>query len=348
MLVALSATAISPVARAQSFEPCRNAVQGHVRWNAAGDTHWAPQNIERLCRGGYNVEPAICMERVMAGTVSWGGGTSWEWENAVGLCHGAQDAWVTITCFENAVRAGNDWKQAIPRCAALPRDTTADCKNTLQGHIPWNHQGNTNWAPQNLERLCRGGNGPEPARCFYRLIFGQVDYGGSTNWEWENAVNLCHASQDHHATIRCFEGQVRSRIPWQQAITNCAPGGMALGQTVAFGAPPPPPPPPPDQMAVCGGAVQGRVPWTSAGDTRWAPQNVERLCRGGVMDQPARCFERLIRGQVSWGGGTKWEWENAVDLCHGSQDAGSTIACFQQRISSGQPWKAAIGACRRM
>jgi hypothetical protein len=215
----------------------------------------------------------------------------------------------------------------------------ADCKNTLQGRVPWNKEGSTNWAPANLERLCRGGNGPEPARCFDRLMRGRISWGGGTNWEWENAVNLCHGTQNHHATLACFDGQIRSGVPWQQAIPNCAVGGMGL-------APPPPPPPPVDQMTLCRNAVQGRVPWNSAGDTRWAPANIERLCRGGVADEPAHCFERLIRGQVSWGGGTKWEWENAVDLCHASQDARSTIACFQQRVQSGLDWKAAIGGCR--
>jgi hypothetical protein len=186
------------------------------------------------------------------------------------------------------------------------------CRVAVEGRIPWNSSGDTRWAPQNVERLCRGGFGEEPARCFERLMRGRVSWGGGTNWEWENAVGLCHGSQDANATIGCFEGQVRARIAWQTAIGNCAVGGSAL--------------PPPDPFGACRRAVEGRVPWNSQGDTRWAQGNVERLCRGGIGEEPARCFERLMRGRVSWGGGTNWEWENAVGLCHASQDANATIA----------------------
>src|SRR5262249_28051136 len=144
---------------------------------------------------------------------------------------------------------------------------------------------------QNVERLCRGGVGDEPARCFEKLIRGRVNWGGGTNWEWENAVGLCHGSQDHRATIGCFEGQVRGGTQWQTAIGNCAPQRP--------GYVPPPVSPPPDQMAVCRTAIEGRIPWNSAGDTRWSPQNVDRLCRGGVGDEPARCLDRLMRGSVN-------------------------------------------------
>jgi hypothetical protein len=165
-----------------------------------------------------------------------------------------------------------------------------------------------------------------------------VSWGGGTNWAWEIAVGLCHASQDANATIACFEGQIRGGIAWQPAIQACAPA--IPGQQVVI-------PPPVDQMAVCRNAVQGRVPWNSAGDTNWAPQNVERLCRGGVGDEPARCFERLMRGQVNWGGGTKWEWENASELCRGTTNHRATIECFEARVREGVPWKSAIPGCRR-
>jgi hypothetical protein len=283
----------------------------------------------------------------MRGQVNWGGGTNWEWENAVSLCHAAKDANATIGCFESQIRAGVNWKAAIPGCAMIapapppppppPPDSTAACRFALEGRIPWNAAGDTRWAPVNVMRLCQGGFGEEPARCFERLIRGQVNWGGGTNWEWENGVNLCHGTQDARATIACFEGQIRAGINWKAAIPSCAPGGALLA----------PPPAPVDQMTVCRNAVEGRIAWNSAGDTRWSPQNVDRLCRGGFADEPARCFERLMRGHVNWGGGTNWEWENAVDLCHAAQDHRATIGCFEQRVRSGVPWKAAIGACRR-
>lgn len=37
-------------------------------------------------------------------------------------------------------------------------------------------------------------------------------------------------------------------------------------------------------------------------------ESLARLC-SGVLDstEPAKCFAQLIRGEVSWGGGTVWE-----------------------------------------
>jgi hypothetical protein len=102
-----------------------------------------------------------------------------------------------------------------------------------------------------------------------------------------------------------------------------------------------------DQVATCRDAVQGKIPWNVEGDTRWAPANVDRLCRGGVGDEPARCMVTLMRGQVNWGGGTRWEWENAVNLCHGAQDAKANISCFEGEIQSGIGWRDAISHCAR-
>jgi hypothetical protein len=351
-LLLASALAVPMTGYAQyggDIRACKVAVEGRIPWNSAGDTRWAPANVERLCRGGTGEEPARCFERLIRGQVSWGGGSNWEWENAVSLCHGSQDARATIACFEGQMKARIAWKTAITNCAvngsALPPptqvaiDPLAACRNAVEGRVPWNSAGDTRWVPANVDRLCRGGAGEEPARCFERLIRGQVSWGGGTNWEWENAVGLCHASQDSRATIACFEGQIRAAIPWKTAISNCAPSTGGAVQPVAV--------PIADQMTVCRNAVEGKVPWNSAGDTKWATQNVERLCRGGVADEPARCFERLMRGHVSWGGGTNWEWENASDLCRGSTDHRATIGCFESRIRSGVPWKSAIPMCRK-
>src|SRR6185436_12291994 len=111
-----------------------------------------------------------------------------------------------------ALFAGTDARAQTP--------TRETCSSAVQGRIPWNSQGDTHWNPTNIDRLCSGGAGVEPARCFERLIRGQVNWGGGSNWEWENAVKLCHASQDSNATIACFEGQIRARIAWESAIGN--------------------------------------------------------------------------------------------------------------------------------
>ena len=55
--------------------------------------------------------------------------------------------------------------------------------------------------------------------------------------------------------------------------------------------------------------------------------------------------QRAMHGGINWGGGTQWQWANAIDLCKGSPDANRTIGCFQNKIRSRQPRKSAIQAC---
>lgn len=95
----------------------------------------------------------------------------------------------------------------------------------------------------------------------------------------------------------------------------------------------------------CAESVQGRIAWDYSGNTRWASENLDRLCRGLTHAEPGRCFERVMHGGVSWGGGTRWQWNNAIDLCEGSTNADGTVSCFQGQIGQGHPWLQAIAAC---
>ena len=54
-----------------------------------------------------------------------------------------------------------------------------------------------------------------------------------------------------------------------------------------------------------------------------------------------------MRGDIDWGGGTKWEWENAVALCQGSKSHKQTVECFIHRRQAGVNWKEAINICGR-
>jgi len=96
----------------------------------------------------------------------------------------------------------------------------------------------------------------------------------------------------------------------------------------------------------CHDAVQGRIAWDYQGHTAWVPANVDRLCQGARSVQPARCFARVMHGGVNWGGGTQWQWGNAIDLCAGTSNSQATIACFQRGIAGGQSWSAAIATCK--
>jgi len=98
-------------------------------------------------------------------------------------------------------------------------------------------------------------------------------------------------------------------------------------------------------VQTCAQSVQGRIEWDYSGSRTWAPGNVERLCSGAADDQPARCFDRVMHGGINWGGGVRWEWPNAIDLCEGAKNADLTIGCFQRSINAGRPMRDAIAAC---
>ena len=102
----------------------------------------------------------------------------------------------------------------------------------------------------------------------------------------------------------------------------------------------------------CRDALQGHIAWDYDGSTVWATANLDRLCAGAPRStEPARCFQTAMHGGVgeggiNWGGGNRWQWQNAVDLCTGVTDANAVIGCFRERIANGTDWQAAIRACR--
>ncbi len=94
-------------------------------------------------------------------------------------------------------------------------------------------------------------------------------------------------------------------------------------------------------------AVQGKIASSPKGPNTWTVANFSRLCRGAEASQePAKCFEEIMRGKVEWGGGTTWVTPNALLLCGGAQSARRTLDCFKRAVSSGQTWQVAIRQCR--
>ncbi len=66
--------------------------------------------------------------------------------------------------------------------------------------------------------------------------------------------------------------------------------------------------------------------------------------------EPARCFQFVMHGEnnsggVNYGGGNRWQWRNAADLCAGTRDAGATVTCFRRQVSNGAHWRDAISRC---
>ena len=218
----------TPALSASVADQCYAFVQGNVPWDYAGSTTWNPANVERLCGAtSRSAEPGRCFDRVMNGNIDWGGGTQWQWENALELCASTSNANNTIACFSSQVSGGETWQQAISACkyaeAPAPAPGGGPCYDYVQGNIPWNYDGNTDWNPANVENLCAGtSKHAEPGRCFDQVMNGgNVDWGGGTNWEWQNAINLCQGTNNARNTIKCFRNKIAGGDGWPQAIEAC-------------------------------------------------------------------------------------------------------------------------------
>jgi len=303
----------------QQLTACEAGVQDRVAWDYKGNKRWAQGNLDRLCKNASNAEPAACFEKVMHGGINWGGGTQWQWQNAIDLCEQSPNAARTVACFQRNQSKG--WQQAIAACDERAPQLSA-CEAALQDRVAWDYKGNTRWAQGNLDRLCGGGDSAEPATCFNRIMHGNISWGSSTQWQWQNAIDLCERSTNAGWTVSCF--QSKAHTGWQNAIRLC------------------------DERAThadCRGAAQGRIAWDYKNNTRWAQGNLDRLCRNAVDDEPAKCFQKVMHGGINWGGGTQWQWQNAIDLCEQSADGERTVSCFVAALRKAGGWQGAIAAC---
>jgi hypothetical protein len=96
----------------------------------------------------------------------------------------------------------------------------------------------------------------------------------------------------------------------------------------------------------CKEAIQGKIAWDYKGSKRWASGNITNLCAGAESStEPAKCFNKVMHGNISWGIGNKWQWKNATNLCKGTVSANSTIGCFKKSIKTGESWQTAIDRC---
>src|SRR5262245_37286342 len=97
----------------------------------------------------------------------------------------------------------------------------------------------------------------------------------------------------------------------------------------------------------CAQAVQGKVRLGPKGTRVWPEGSLARLCHGAETSlEPARCYDELMRGKISWGTGTTWTAPNALILCAGTKNARQTLDCFATAIAANDTWAAAINACR--
>lgn len=112
-------------------------------------------------------------------------------------------------------------------------------------------------------------------------------------------------------------------------------------------APPAAVPPPARATTPCTQAVQGKVRLGPKGSRVWPEGSLANLCHGAETSvEPARCFDELMRGKISWGTGSTWTVSNALILCAGTRNARQTLDCFATNIAGNETWAAAINACR--
>lgn len=103
----------------------------------------------------------------------------------------------------------------------------------------------------------------------------------------------------------------------------------------------------PVNIKACEQAIQGKIAWNYKGSKLWNPANIRSLCGNINIDAPAVCFNKVMHGGINWGGGTKWKYQNAMNLCRNSQNASRTVECFKSVVRKhGGNWQHAINSCR--
>ncbi len=100
-----------------------------------------------------------------------------------------------------------------------------------------------------------------------------------------------------------------------------------------------------ETSASCAEAIQGKIAWDYQGSKTWNQSNIDRLCGTVNSTEPATCFQHVMHGGLSYGGGDKWSWSNALELCKNTPSAAATISCFRRNISDGHDYTQATKNC---
>jgi hypothetical protein len=152
-----------------------------------------------------------------------------------------------------------------------------------------------------------------------------------------------------YSALNAIRGEIEALRAAQREAKR-QPRGEPTPQVAA--AEPPPalaatPPAPARATTPCAQAVQGKVRLGPKGSRAWPEGSVARLCHGADTSvEPARCFDELMRGKVSWGTGSTWTASHALMLCAGTKNARQTLDCFATSIAANEPWASAINSCR--
>ena len=114
----------------------------------------------------------------------------------------------------------------LPEAKVPPRTAnltdTRQCFKSVQNRIAWDHSGNRQWSPANIQKLCSGAeNSAEPAQCFQQLMHGQGFKVATQGWNWRDAIQLCHGSLNHSVTLNCYSKAVSGGRSKPAAIAAC-------------------------------------------------------------------------------------------------------------------------------
>ncbi len=106
--------------------------------------------------------------------------------------------------------------------------------------------------------------------------------------------------------------------------------------------------PPPDSLfeTPCGRSAWNRVMQKFNRPRKAMRGLAARLCSAAKTSaEPAKCLHAVMTGALSWGPSKKWPLSNAVNLCSGSQNAGTTLSCFRRELAALKSWRRAIEQC---
>lgn len=155
------------------------------------------------------------------------------------------------------------------------------------------------------------------------------------NKEWTDLSEIVNDSSQgiQMADNDSSQGQV------EEMTMDDAPNGSSQSSS--------PPATATESASTCVNSIQGKIAWNYHNSKTWGKTNLDRLCSGAeTSEQPGVCFNQIMHSGVNWGGGTKWKWQNALNLCQGTKNANATVSCFKNEISNKHPWPNAIKTCK--
>ncbi|MEZ5347373.1 MAG: hypothetical protein R2681_17640 [Pyrinomonadaceae bacterium] len=142
-------------------------------------------------------------------------------------------------------------------------------------------------------------------QCF-NAVQGKIAYdqAGNKTWGASNVQKLCAGTTNPAATIACFQAEIKSHNSWSRGIEACRAGGTTPRANVTTTTTPTTATPTVGIEQQCFNAIQGKVAYDQAGNTRWGSSNVQKLCAGTTnVAATIACFQAEIKSHNSWSRG---------------------------------------------